>query len=83
MGMQDTRPRIERRHPSSNEFVGISCDYNQIFQGSNRRNEQVWLSKGIATFLSFDHHGFPADNHVLGNGEDTVAEQRAKRSVKP
>ena len=38
MGMQDTRPRIERRHPSSNEFVGISCDYNQIFQGSNRRN---------------------------------------------
>ena len=69
MGMQDTRPRIERRHPSSNEFVGISLVAdNQIFQGGNRRDEQVWLSKGIATFLSFDHHGFPADDHVLGNG---------------
>ena len=83
MGMQDTRPRIERRHPSSNEFARISCDYNQIFQGSNRRNEQVWLSKRVATLLSFDHHGFPADNHVLGNGEDAVAEQWPKRSVKP
>ena len=83
MGMQDARPRIECRHPSSNEFVGISCDYNQIFQGSNRRDEQVWLSKGVATLLSFDHHGFPADNHVLGNGEDAVGEQRPKRSVKP
>jgi hypothetical protein len=83
MGTQDARPRIECRHPSSNEFVGISCDHNQIFQGSNRRDEKVWLSKGVATLLSFDHHGFPADNNVLCNGVDAVGEQRPKRSVNP
>ena len=65
--MQDARPRIERRYPSRNEFGCISGDDNQIFEGGNRRNEQVWLSKCVATLLSFDHYGFPADNHVLGN----------------
>lgn len=83
IGMKDARPRIECRHPSSREFFGISCHYDQIFQGSNRRDEKVWLSKGAATFLSFNHHGFPADNNVLGNGEDAVGEQPPKRSVKP
>jgi len=58
--------------PGSNEFGGISCDYNQIFQGSNRRDEKVWLSKGVLTLLSFDHHGFPADNNT-----------HRRRSVRP
>jgi len=83
MGIQDARPRIECRHPRNNEFVGISCDYNQLLQGSNRCDEQIWLSKGVATLLSVDHHGLPADNNVLGNGKDAVGEQRPKRSVKP
>jgi hypothetical protein len=83
VGMQDTWPRIERRHPSSNEFAGISGDYNEIFQGGNRRDEQIWLSKGVAMLLAFDHHRFPADNHVLGYGEDAVCKQRPKRSVEP
>jgi hypothetical protein len=51
--------------------------------GSDRRDEKVWLPKGVAVLLSFDHHGFPADNNVLGNGEDAVGEQWPKRSVKP
>ena len=72
--MQDTRPRIERWHPSSNEFAGISGDYNEILQGGDRCDEQVWLPKGLAMPLAFDHYGFPADNHILGNGEDAVGE---------
>ncbi len=40
-GMQDTRPWIEHRHPSVNEFANISGGYNQIFQCSNRGNEKV------------------------------------------
>ena len=81
--MQDTRPWIERWHPGSNEFAGISGHYNQVFQGSNCRNEQVRLSKGVTTPLTFDHHGFPADNHVLGNGKDAIGEQRPECAVKP
>ena len=83
MSVQCTRPRIKCRHSGSNEFADVSGDYNQIFQGSNRRDEQVWLSKGVATLLSVDHHGLPADNNVLDNGKDAVGEQRPKRSVKP
>ena len=83
MRMQCACPRIERRHLSSNEFADISGDDDQIFQGRNRRNEQIWLSKCVATLLSVDHHGFPADNNVLGNGKDAVGEQRPKHAVKP
>jgi len=83
LGVQDTRPRIERRHPGSNEFSDISGDYNQVFQGSNCCNEKVRLSKGVATLLSFDRHGFPTHDNVLGNGEDAIGEQRPKSSVKP
>lgn len=83
MGVQDTRPRIERRRRSRNKFGCVSGDDNEVFQGSNRRDEEVWLSKGVATLLSLDYHGFPADNDVLGNGEDAVGEQRPERSVKP
>jgi hypothetical protein len=50
--------------PASNEFAGISGDYNEILQRGNRCDEQVWLSKGVATFLAFGHHGFPADMNI-------------------
>ena len=67
---------------AGNKFGCVSGDDNEVFQGSNRRDEEAWLSKGVATLLSLDYHGFPADNHVLGNGEDAVGEQRPERSVK-
>jgi hypothetical protein len=53
-------------------------DYNEIFQGGNRRDEQIWLSKGVAMLSAFDYHRFPADNQRprlwRGRGLQTTAE---------
>jgi hypothetical protein len=61
----------------------ISVTTTRSSRAAIAANERVWLSNGVAVLLSIDHYGFPADNNVLGNGEDTIGEQWPERSVKP
>jgi hypothetical protein len=81
--MQDTRPRIECRNPSGNKLARVARDDNEVFQRGNRRDEQVWLSEGVAALLPFDHHRFPAYDDVLSDREDASDEERTQRSVEP
>src|SRR5439155_17335135 len=73
--MQDTRPRIECRNSGGNKLARVARDDNQVFQPGNRRDEQVWLSEGVAALLSFDHHRFPADDYLLSDREDASDEE--------
>ena len=47
------------------------------------RATEIVQYEAVAALLTFDRHRFPADNHVLGDGEDPLGEERAQCSVKP
>jgi len=78
--VQNIRPWIEYGNSGDNKLAGITRDNNEVFQGGNGSNEQVWLTKGVATFSSFDRHRFRANDDVFDNREH--APEKSGRRVR-
>ena len=81
--MEHARPRIEYQHTGFDELADVTTHHNQILQRGNGCDEQIRLTKCMATLLAFNNHGFPSDNYIFRNGKNATGKQRAQISLQP